>query len=111
MKLYEQPFNMIKSGEKNIEYRLYDERRKKVQIGDIIRFIKLPNKDDEIFVLVEQIEIFDSFYNMYNKYFEIDFKNEYSSVEKVIQETYDSYYSKEDEIKYGCIAIKIKKLY
>lgn len=45
MKLNNKPFNMIKNGRKNIELRLYDEKRRKLNIGDEIIFRNL--KDGE----------------------------------------------------------------
>ena len=36
MKLNESPFERIKDGTKTIEFRLYDDKRKKVKIGDEI---------------------------------------------------------------------------
>ena len=38
MKLNASPFEMIKSGVKSIELRLYDEKRQKIKIGDTIIF-------------------------------------------------------------------------
>lgn len=42
MKLNEEPFDMMKSGIKDIEYRLNDEKRRQIQIGDTITFYKRP---------------------------------------------------------------------
>ena len=39
MRLNKEPFEMIKSGMKTIELRLYDEKRKLLRIGDEIEFI------------------------------------------------------------------------
>ena len=50
MKLYKSDFNDLKSGKKKREYRLNDEKRKLVRIGDTIRFLKLPNLDEEFVV-------------------------------------------------------------
>ena len=38
MKLNKEPFEKIKSGEKTIELRLYDEKRRKIKAGDTICF-------------------------------------------------------------------------
>lgn len=38
MKLRFQPFNMIRSGQKTYELRLYDEKRQRVQVNDEIEF-------------------------------------------------------------------------
>lgn len=38
MKLQEDPFKRIKNGTKTVEFRLYDEKRQSIQIGDEIEF-------------------------------------------------------------------------
>lgn len=38
MKLRAKPFNMIRSGQKTYELRLYDEKRQLVQVNDEIEF-------------------------------------------------------------------------
>ena len=38
MNLHEDPFLLINAGYKTIEMRLYDEKRKKINVGDIIEF-------------------------------------------------------------------------
>ncbi len=50
MKLYESSFNDLKLGKKKREYRLNDDKRKLVKVGDIIKFLKLPNLDEELIV-------------------------------------------------------------
>ena len=42
MKLKEDPFERMKNGTKTIEFRLYDEKRRKIKVGDEIEFFKLP---------------------------------------------------------------------
>ena len=44
MKLRPQPFNMIRSGQKTYELRLYDEKRQRVQVNDEIEFSCLDRK-------------------------------------------------------------------
>lgn len=43
MKLQKSPFEKIKNGTKTVEFRLYDEKRRKINIGDQIEFSKLPD--------------------------------------------------------------------
>ena len=38
MKLYEENFLDLKNGNKKREYRLYDEKRRLIKIGDTIKF-------------------------------------------------------------------------
>ena len=40
MKLNENPFERMKNGPKTIEFRLNDEKRKKIKIGEKITFSK-----------------------------------------------------------------------
>mgnify|MGYP004553207513 FL=1 len=55
MKLFESDFDNLKSGKKKREYRLNDDKRKQVRIGDTIRFLKLPNLEEEFVVDVKNI--------------------------------------------------------
>ena len=41
IKLNESLFERIKNGTKTIEFRLYDEKRRKIKLGDKIEFSKL----------------------------------------------------------------------
>ena len=43
MKLNTEPFERIKSGRKKLELRLFDEKRQRLDIGDIIIFSRLPD--------------------------------------------------------------------
>ncbi len=52
MKLQEKYFSMIKSGEKTIELRLFDDKRKNIKIGDIIEFCDITNKNETLLTKV-----------------------------------------------------------
>ena len=52
MKLNDKAFNNIKNGIKKFELRLYDDRRKNINLGDTIIFHNLNNLDDTISVNV-----------------------------------------------------------
>lgn len=110
MKLYENSFNEVKLGNKKREYRLNDEKRRQVRVGDTIKFLKLPNLDEEIIVDVTQVETFSNWYDCYSIYFEDDFKDKYSDVEAVVLDTYQGgYYTEEESEQYGCVVFTIKK--
>jgi len=51
-KLQEKYFSMIKSGEKTIELRLFDDKRKNIKIGDIIEFFDIADKNKTLLVEV-----------------------------------------------------------
>lgn len=107
MKLRDIYFEKIKNNEKIYEIRLNDEKRKKIKIGDKINFFKEPNLTEKIETQVCDLIIFNSFDNMTDNLNarEIGFDN--STKQKII-DTYQEFYSHEDEEKYGVLAIKLK---
>jgi len=109
MKLNESSFERVKKGIKIREYRLYDEKRKQVRVGDTIKFLKLPNLDESILVDVNKIEVFNNWTDCYEKYFIEDFKDRYKDVEEVLNDTYQNYYTKEESLKYQSVVFTIKK--
>ena len=102
MKLNESPFERIKNGEKTIEFRLFDEKRKKLKIGDKIEFAKLPDLQEKI--LVDVIDLYKE------KTFTELFSKIYTDKEEIERKTQNMYkiYSPEKEQQYGVIGIKIK---
>ena len=65
MNLAPSPFEMIKSGEKTIELRLYDEKRREVKVGDTIEFTNTES-GEKLSARVRQISVFDSFAELYS---------------------------------------------
>lgn len=102
MKLNEDPFERIKNGTKTIEFRLYDEKRRKVKIGDKIEFSKLPDLQEKILVDVLDLYTEPSFEELFEKL--------YKDKELAKQKANAMYeiYSSENEKKYGVVGIKIK---
>ena len=65
MKLKEDPFERMKNGTKTIEFRLYDEKRRKIKVGDEIEFLKLPKLQERILVRVKNLYRGDYFKNLF----------------------------------------------
>ena len=102
MKLKEGPFERIKNGTKTIEFRLYDEKRRQIKVGDKIEFSKLPNLQEKLTVEVLDLYQEKTFNNL--------FKKLYTDKEEIKRKTEDMYlyYSQEEEEQYGVLGIKIK---
>lgn len=105
MKLNDVPFEMIKSGAKTIELRLYDEKRRKVKVGDSICF---KSKADKLTATVKALHIFRNFEELYAAlpldkcgYTEED-------IATALPDDMLEYYSKEQIEKYGVIGIEIE---
>lgn len=109
MKLNPDSFEQIKSGKKFREYRLNDEKRQKIKIGDTIEFLKLPDLKESIEKEVEAILLYKNFHSCYEDFFEEDLSEYYKDIEEAIKDTYENWWSKEDEEKYGCLIFKLKK--
>lgn len=103
MHLSEEPFNWIKKGKKIVEIRLYDEKRKKIQLGDVIIFQKL-NSMEKIKVKVKGLLRFGSFKDLFLFIPKRYLAHESLSLEEQIKRM-RKYYSEEDEKKYGVLAI------
>ena len=104
MNLQPRPFEMIKKGIKTIEMRLYDEKRKKIKVGDIIAFTNDKTKE-LLHVKVTNLFVYDSFESLYKNFT----KQEIGYMDKEIANPTDMelYYPKEKQEKYGVLAIQI----
>lgn len=68
MGIYGEYFQSIMEGEKKVEVRLNDEKRRKIKIGDMIEFIKVPQQDETLKVQVTGIRKYDTFKEMYETF-------------------------------------------
>ena len=67
MKLAVEPFEKIRNREKDIEMRLYDDKRQLIKVGDRIRFLNIVT-DERLLVDVIGLHVFDSFEDLYEFY-------------------------------------------
>lgn len=102
MKLNEKPFNNIKNGTKTIEYRLFDEKRKLLKVGDKIVFSKLPDLEDKVMVEVLDLYQEKTFKDLY-----IKLGNSEEAAEEKANSMY-TIYTPEEEKEYGVLGIRIK---
>lgn len=65
MGLYEEPFQSIQEGKKVYEVRLNDEQRRKIQVRDVIEFIKVPENGETLQVEMVGLRKYDTFQEMY----------------------------------------------
>lgn len=105
MKLNDVPFETIKNGTKTIELRLYDEKRRKIKIGDTICF---KGKASTIKAIVKALHIFRNFDELYAA-LPLD-KCGYTADELATASPEDmlEYYTKEQIEKYGVVGIEIE---
>jgi ASC-1-like (ASCH) protein len=110
MSLNPEPFDLIKSGKKTIEIRLFDEKRQRVHPNDTIVFTKLTSKEEKIAVEVIGISIFSSFKDLLLNFDKVKFGHPTDmKLEDQVKRQYE-HYTEEEEKKYRVVGIHIKLL-
>lgn len=108
MKLYKGPFKKIRLSEKKIEIRLFDEKRRKLNIGDRITFSKLPDLNEQLSVEIIGLLQYSSFRGLVDdfpmSYF--GYPENYDKIHFV--ESIYQIYTREDEQKYGVLGIRMR---
>ena len=103
MNLQPKYFDFIKDGTKRIELRLYDEKRRSIQLGDIIAKF-----DDEKFKAeVVGLLRYNSFANLFED-FDISILADSSMTKQELLEVLGEFYSEEKQVEFGVIGIRIK---
>lgn len=105
MKLKNDPFLKIKNKTKTIEMRLNDEKRKKINVGDIIEFTNVSTLE-KICVKVLNLYHYKDFNTLYKNHDKISIG--YSKNDDIDPSDMLMYYSKEEIKRYGTLAILIE---
>lgn len=109
MQLQPAPFEMIRNGTKTIELRLFDEKRKKIQIGDTILFTNTASKET-IRVKVLELLVFDSFETLYRRLPLLDCGYTEDDIDTASPDDMNAYYPEEMQRKYGVVGIRVALL-
>ena len=105
--LDEDIFEVVKKGIKNVEVRVYDEKRRKMKIGDKIVFLKRPLEQEKINTKITGLKIYNNFNELVKDY----------SIERLYLDTFTKeefvkllgrFYSEEEQEKYGVVAIEFE---
>ncbi len=105
MKLQPFPFDKIKEGKKNIEVRLYDEKRREIKIGDIIEFKREPEQTETVKAEVIGLLNYKTFAHLANDFPASAFGH--PDTEDLMKSIF-TFYTKEQEEKYSVLGIRIK---
>ncbi len=109
MNLQNEPFEMIKNGQKTIELRLYDEKRKKVKAGDVIVFTNAET-NESLKVSVLKLHRFDSFETLYRSLPLLKCGYTEDNVSKAAPSDMEQYYSAAEQKRCGVVGIEISLL-
>lgn len=106
MRLNEEPFLRIKSGIKDVEYRVNDEKRQQLKVGDKITFYLRPLEQEKLEATITDLKYYKNLLDMYTDSFDRYLSGIYKSPQDAVDDT--KYYTKEEIEKYGCVAIFFK---
>ena len=104
MRLAKSPLDKIVAGIKIIESRLYDDKRKLIDVGDQIEFSQNDNPDVVVKRNVVALYRYSSFSDMFS-----DFPSQYfggESKEALITEI-EQFYPLDEQTKFGVIGIRL----
>ena len=107
MKVQTKYYNLLKSGKKVIELRLFDEKRQKIKIGDEILFSDSSNTNDSFVARVINLHRAESF----DKLCQIITPAQagFTSKEELIT-VLQEFYTPDSQQKYGVLGIEIQKI-
>ena len=106
MNLNPAPFAMIQSGEKTIELRLFDEKRRKIKAGDEIIFTNTET-GEKLRATVQKLHRFDSFEELYRTLPLLKCGYTAQDIAEAHPSDMRQYYSEEQQKKYGVVGIEL----
>lgn len=110
LKIRDKFINEIVNGLKRREYRLANEERRGIKVGDTLVLISNQNKKNFVKVTVKHIKHYPNWMEALQDNWQSDFKNIYSSLDDAIREC-QRFYSKSDVDKYGIICFEMEPIY
>ena len=110
MNLTPAPMQEIRTGNKTIELRLNDEKRKQISVGDTIKFVNTEDSNDTLRVKVVDLFLFSSFAELYDNLPLLNCGYNEDNINTASPEDMEMYYSREKQNKYGVVGIEISLL-
>ena len=106
--LHKEVFDIVKDGIKDVEVRLNDEKRRKLNVGDKLIFINRGNEEETITAIVKKLVYFNDFVEVTKTYEMKRIYLEDTSLDEYL-ELMNKFYSKEEQEEYGVVAIEFEK--
>ena len=110
MHLQPQPFSMIRSGEKTIELRLYDEKRQQIAVNDEIEFCCPECGQTPYTVRVKAMHRFRNFAELYAALPLLRCGYTGETLASASPDDMNAYYSPQEQAKYGVVGIEVKPI-
>ena len=104
--LWTAPFKKIKNGQKTIELRLYDKKRRLIKVGDTITFTNNAS-GETLSTAVKKLHRFDSFAELYSSLPLLQCGYTPENIERAHPSDMDRYYTPEAQSKHGVVGIEL----
>lgn len=105
LQLATEPFMAIVAGEKTIESRLFDDKRKTINLGDEIVFINREDPAQTVLVNVVGLLNYRNFHDLFSHNDPRKFGGETA---KWLEKQINEFYSTDDQALYGVIGIEFE---
>ena len=110
MHLDPEAYAAIENGKKTIELRLYDEKRRRIQAGDILRFESTADELDVLYAQVTGMRFFASFDELYAALPLTACGYTAEEAKTASPRDMDRYYSPEEQKRWGVVGIELALL-
>ena len=100
-------FELIKSGQKDIELRAYDEKRKKMKAGDKFLLYDAENSDEYIICEILDMHVAPDFESLFNK---LDIKRSGFKDMTELMNTITKFVSREELAREQVVGMEIKRI-
>ena len=107
MKLNPEPFELIKSGKKTIELRLYDEKRRAVRVGDTLEFTCTVS-GEVLLKRVKALHVFASFAELYAALPLERCGYTEENIASASPSDMEKYYSRDEQAGFGVVGIELE---
>ncbi len=107
LKLQPRYYESMKNGVKQIELRLFDEKRKNIKIGDEIEFKKEPDLNESFIARVKAILLYENFESLIDDY-PIEILSDLNTNKKELVEELNKFYSKQKQEQYNVVGIRVE---
>lgn len=105
MHLTQKAFDQMDRGRKTLELRLWDEKRRQIRVGDVIRFENVEDETDVLHMDVTELLRFPSFEELYRSVSLADCG--YAAGETASPKDMDAFYTPEEQARWGVVAIRV----
>ena len=106
--LDEDIYSLVDKGIKDVEVRVNDEKRRKLNIGDNVIFINRGNENETLTTTILSLDYYDNFEELVRHY---DIERMYTKdiTKEDFVKLLERFYTKEEQEEYGVVALVLKK--